>query len=195
MSNLSEYIHPKSINKINNWLNFFKTRLIISEPSRTRLGVFIPKHNSLNRIIINNDLNQYAFLITLVHELAHASIWKKFGSSVRPHGQEWKDEFRKMMIHFLNPEFFPKDILRKLSHHLINPSSSVIRDISLSQTLQKYDNRDIITINQINDGDVFKSLNGKKFKRVCRMRKNYKCIELSSNRLYRFSPLTEIIIL
>ena len=40
------------------------------------------------------------------------SIWTKFGSMVKPHGDEWKKEFQKMMLRFLNPEYFPEDILK-----------------------------------------------------------------------------------
>ena len=80
----------------------------VCKPCSTRLGVFIPKHAGKNLIKINRDLNQYSFLITLVHELAHASIWIKFGRRVKPHGDEWKSEFQRMMLPFLNPDFFPE---------------------------------------------------------------------------------------
>ena len=42
---------------------------------------------------------------------------------VKPHGDEWKEEFQKMMLRFLNPEYFPDDILKALSRHMINPKA------------------------------------------------------------------------
>lgn len=192
MSNLSRYIHSDAINKIESWLEDFNLDLVVSRPSKTRLGVFIKRPNTRDRIVINDNLNKYAFLITLIHELAHASVAHKFKNNVRPHGQEWKDEFRKMMISFLTPRFFPNDILECLSKHLINPSSSTSRDVELSTILQKYDNRNIITVHQLDDGDEFKTIDGKKFRRICKLRKNYKCINLENSRLYRVSPLTEV---
>ena len=191
MSNLSRYIDSNAVNKIESWLKDFNLDLVISRPSKTRLGVFIRRYNDKDRIIINDNLNKYAFLITLIHELAHASVADKFKNNVRPHGQEWKDEFRKMMLSFLTPRFFPRDLLECLSKHLINPSSSTFRDIELSKILQKYDNRNIITVHQLDDGDEFKTIDGKKFRRICKLRKNYKCINLENSRLYRVSPLEE----
>ena len=38
----------------------------------------------------------------------------------------------------------------------------------------------------------FKTIDGKKFRRICKLRKNYKCINLENSRLYRVSPLTEV---
>ena len=131
----------------------------------------------------------------MIHELAHAVVWKKFGNAVNPHGKEWKDQFRRMMLPFLNPTFFNEEILKHLSRHLINPLSSTIRDIDLSESLRKYDNSKKMTISQIKDGDRFRSANGKEFKRICKLRKNYKCLEISTKKLYRFSPLSEVILL
>ena len=47
----------------------FCVTIEVSRPCKTRLGVFIPKNNGKNLIKINQDLNQYSFLITIVHEL------------------------------------------------------------------------------------------------------------------------------
>ena len=44
---------------------------------------------------------------------------------VNPHGDEWKEQYKKMMLPFLNPEFFTEDILRSLSNYMIiNPRAS-----------------------------------------------------------------------
>ena len=74
----SKYLNSKAEKQILKWEKDFHVKIEISKPSKTRLGVFIPKQNGENIIRINEDLNRYSFLITIVHELAHASIWKKF---------------------------------------------------------------------------------------------------------------------
>lgn len=189
----SKYLNSKAEKQILKWEKDFQVKIEISKPSKTRLGVFIPKQNGKNIIRINQDLNRYSFLITIVHELAHASIWKKFTRNVNPHGIEWKNEFKSMMLPFLNPDFFPEDILRSLSLHMIHPKASTVRDVELSEILRSYNKSKTITIKDLKDGDYFRVSNGKEFKRIERLRKNYKCKELLSGRLYRFSPLAEII--
>ena len=189
---LSSFLTDSTIKKINSWEEQFNVKVIITKPSQSRLGVFIPKRFENHVIRINNNMNEYAFLITLIHEMAHASIWEKYGRRVNPHGEEWKDQYRKMMLPFLNPEFFPEDVLRLLSNHMINPKATTVRDLELYMILKKYDKNRSTFISEINDGDEFSIDNGKRFVRIEKLRKNYKCKEISTGKLYRFSPLAEV---
>ena len=189
---LSSFLTHETIKKINSWEEKFNVKVIVCSPSKSRMGVFIPKRHDYHVVRINNNLNKYAFLITLIHEIAHASIWEKYGRRVNPHGDEWEEQYKKMMLPFLNPEFFPEDILRPLSHHMVNPRASTIRDLELSRILKKYDNNKSTFISEINDGDEFSIDNGKRFVRIEKLRKNYKCKEISTGKLYRFSPLAEV---
>ena len=190
--NLSSFLTHETIKKINSWEKKFNVKVIVCSPSKSRLGVFIPKRHDYHVVRINNNLNKYEFLITLIHEIAHASIWEKYGKRVNPHGVEWKEQYKKMMLPFLNPEFFPEDILRPLSNHIINPKASTVRDLELSRILKTYDENRSTFISEINDGDEFYIDNGKRFIRMEKLRKNYKCQEISTGKLYRFSPLAEI---
>nr|WP_313791522.1 SprT-like domain-containing protein [Lacinutrix neustonica] len=52
---------------------------------------------------INENLNHYKFLITLIHEIAHFEAYKAFGRYIKPHGLEWKRTFQKLMLPFINP--------------------------------------------------------------------------------------------
>ena len=189
---LSSFISKKTESIVLGWETEFNVKVIVTTPSQSRLGVFIPKRFGNHVIRINNNMNEYAFLITLIHEMAHASIWEKYGRKVSPHGIEWKMEFQKMMLPFLNPNFFPEKILKPLSFHMINPKSSIIRDVVLSKIINNFDNEDIIYISDLKDGDEFRIRNGKKFRRIEKLRKNYKCIEVNTSKLYRFSPLAEV---
>ena len=189
---LSSFLTSETIKKINSWEEKFNVKIIVCSPSKSRLGVFIPKRHGSHLLKINNNLNKYSFLITLIHEIAHACIWGKYGRRVNPHGDEWKEQYKKMMLPFLNPEFFPEDILRSLSNHIINPRASTVRDLELSMILKRYDKYKSTFINEINDGDEFYIDNGKRFVRMEKLRKNYQCKEISTGKLYRFSPLAEV---
>ena len=190
---LSHFLNKETELKISNWEKEFNVKVIVTNPSKSRLGVFIPKRFSENNIRINNNLNRYSFLITLIHEMAHASIWIKYGRKVNPHGLEWKMEFKRMILPFLHPNYFPEDILSVLAKHMILPKASTVRDVDLSTILRKYDVLPSFTIDRIKDGNYFEIANGSQFQKICKLRKNYKCKEIKSGKLYRFSPLAEII--
>ena len=89
-------------------------------------------------ITINENLNQYAFLITLVHEIAHQHV-RIHHKRVQPHGSEWKMMFRDIMLPFLKPEIFPADVLNQLIRHMRNPKASSSADHKLSDVLSRYD--------------------------------------------------------
>ena len=56
---------------------------------------------------MNGTLNNYSFLITLIHELAHLLTFTQYKNRVEPHGREWKRIYGTMMKDFLTPDIFP----------------------------------------------------------------------------------------
>jgi predicted SprT family Zn-dependent metalloprotease len=45
-------------------------------------------------------------LITLIHEISHLVAFEKFGRNIKPHGNEWKYSFQRLMIPYIRPEIF-----------------------------------------------------------------------------------------
>ena len=146
-------------------------------------------------ISINDDLNKFAFLITLTHEIAHAFVWEKYKRRVSPHGKQWKATFKEMMLNFLNSDIFPDDILRVLSKHLKKPKASTVNDYNLSKLLRTYDNNKQLILSEIPDGSIFSTLNGRQFVKLNKLRKRYKCKATDSNKIYLFNPLAAVALL
>ena len=192
MKNLEKHIPKKSVHLITNWIKELEVIVKISKNRTSKLGDFRVLKNGEIEISINQDLNKYAFFITLTHEIAHAFVWLKHKKSVKPHGKEWKNTYKKLMLNFLNLEIFPDDILRALSKHLINPKASTSTDLELHLALKKYDYNKKLIIADILDGETFSIHNGKKFVKLHKIRKRYKCMEVESARIYLFNPLTTI---
>lgn len=65
-----------------------------------------------------------SFLTTYIHEVAHLTTFKKFGTRVMPHGNEWKNEFRILFQPLLNEKSLPSDAILKLKTFLKNPKAS-----------------------------------------------------------------------
>src|SRR3954466_8161784 len=98
---LRKYIPEPAVEKIADWIVKYDFKLKITRERSTRLGDYTSPQNGSNHIItINHNLNRYAFLITLVHEVAHLVTYNIHRNKVNPHGSEWKQNFRVLMQPF-----------------------------------------------------------------------------------------------
>jgi SprT protein len=137
---LYKYIPENSVPVIAGWIFSYDFKLKIKRARTTKYGDYRPPYKGLNhQITINHDLNKYAFLNTLVHEIAHLSAWKKYGDKIQSHGKEWKQEYRILLQPFLHEKVFPADIVSALKQYLQNPAATVCTDRHLFKTLRKYD--------------------------------------------------------
>src|SRR5579863_8574196 len=88
---LSKYIPESAVATIADWVYVYDFKLKIKRSRSTKYGDYRPPVKGQNhQITINHDLYKYAFLNTLVHEIAHLSAWKKYGDTIQSHGKEWK---------------------------------------------------------------------------------------------------------
>ncbi len=162
----------------------------------TRHGDYRQNQNGKHEITVNGSLNQYRFLMTLVHEIAHLVAFKKYGRNIKPHGQEWKYSFQHLMIPFLRPEIFPNQLLPLLARHFKNPSASSDTDATLALALKQFDektNKNYIF--EIPYNTIFSIHNGKVFKKIALRTKRYECLELLSGKIYLFNPNAEVTVL
>ena len=186
------YFLPKnSISKIQSWVDELNVVVNLKKPRITKLGDFRLRNGKMY-ITINNNLNIYSFLITITHELAHAFVYREYKNISSPHGEEWKYVFKSMMLNFISPEYFPYDVLNALSLHIINPRASTLSDFKLSNALRGYNAVNDLVVLDIDEGEKFIFNNGNIFLKGKRIRKRYKCIEISTNKQYLFHPLTNV---
>jgi len=144
-------------------------------------------------ITVNSNLNKYRFLITLIHEITHLYVYKIFKNEVKPHGTEWKNQFRILISPVLNPEVFPKTLLPLLANYFKNPKASTDSDIELVKELKSYDSFDDKNyIHELDLGKKFSIYNGKIFKLEKKLRKRYKCLEIETGKYYLFNANSEI---
>jgi len=191
---LSKYLPVKSIDLIVDWIIEYNVHLKISKSRTTKLGDYHPPSDKRgHRISINHDLNKYAFLITLVHEIAHLINWEKYKNKVRPHGEEWKSEYQKLMKSIIDPNIFPPDILGAINNHMAAPFASSCTDIGLMRILRKYDStKNSLHLEDIPQATGFRIKNGRTFYKGEKLRKRYKCKDMNNHRIYLFSPLAEV---
>lgn len=195
---LKAYLPEGSFEDVSHYLLHYKVHLTITRERKSVLGDY---RNALaeknHRISVNGNLNKYAFLITLLHELAHLFTYERFGHRVQAHGQEWKNEFSKILAQFLLKKVFPPDINKALMKTLQNPAASSCADTALLRVLHQYDEKKegIALVESLPEGSVFKIKGGRVFKKMERVRKRIKCIEVTTGKVYLFSPVYEVEVL
>lgn len=172
-------------------MNFVHLKIV--NERQTRHGDYRKGISGKHEITVNGSLNKYRFLITLIHEISHLVAFEKFGRNIKPHGDEWKYTFQRLMIPFIRPEIFPQHLLPLLAKHFKNPTASSDTDANLSLALKMFDQEnDKNYIFEIPNGSVFRISNGKIFKKCTLRVKRYECIEISSGRTYLFNPNAEV---
>ncbi len=194
MQHLFQLIPGKSKKKVIKLLESEPVIIRVTKKRISKHGDFRKKANGDFFITINESTNPYRFLITLLHEIAHYIVFKKYSSISKPHGPEWKLAYRKILLPFLNKQIFPDQICRCLAHYMKNPKASTDRDLNLFMALRKYDKKgNYSLILEIEKGQSFRIKGGRKFIKLNKRRKLYECREVSSNRIYLFSPQAEVI--
>ena len=188
---LSKYLPEASVTEVLNLLDKYPCHLKIVNKRRTKHGDFKRYADGKIQITINNDLNPYRFLLTLIHEFAHLVTFEKF-KRVKPHGQEWKRNFKLLMLPFLNPDVFPEDILAQLARYLINPKASSDADVKLSLRMRAYDAKSNKTlIFEIPSQSKF-HYNNRIYIKGDKRRTRYECVEVQTHKKYVFHPNAEV---
>ncbi len=191
---LRKYVPEATVPLIAQWIVEYDFKLKIKKERSTRLGDYTSPRNGLNHLItINHNLNKYAFLITLVHEVAHLVTYNAFKNTVNPHGKEWKQNFQILMQPFLNTDIFPVEIFSALRKYIQNPAASSCSDVQLLRTLKLHDeNTGVIFLEYLPQNAMFLYNGTRVFKKGERIRKRFKCLEIKSGATYLFNPLVEV---
>lgn len=193
---LEKYLPAEAAPVIARWIDHFQCEFKVSKSRDSKFGDYRPPFRGRgHRISVNYNLNPYAFLVTTVHEFAHLLTWNEFKQKAKPHGQEWKANFKRMMRPFFEKHILPSDINRAIISYLNNPAASSCSDLNLFRALQKYDSKaeDVITVESLPVNSLFQMKNGRVFRKELRVRKRYRCVEIRTGLVYLFNPLAQVV--
>jgi SprT protein len=192
---LRPYLPENSLEPVMNWLNGYPVHMRITRGRATKLGDYRPpQRDHIHRISINGNLNQYEFLITLTHEIAHLAIWEKYRKKVRPHGKAWKNQYASMLAVLLSTNIFPEDVALIIRKQVENPRASSKCDTDLTRILHEHNKvKDGIFLEDLPVGAFFYLQDGRKFQKQEKLRKWYRCIRQDTKRPYRISPVAKVV--
>ena len=91
-------------------------------------------------------------------------------------------------------QIFPAELQVHLSKYLVNPAASSCSDLNLMRILENYDQPKpgMMVVEQIGQGILFFTPDGRCFKKGEKLRKRFKCEEVATRRIYLFNPLAKV---
>lgn len=171
----------------------------LSRPRRTKLGDHRPpgRGRDLHRITLNDDLNPYAFLTTLLHEVAHAATWEKHRRRwrpPRPHGPEWQREFAALLEPVVTADGLPADVREALAGAMHGQAAATCSDRRLALVLGRYDppRPGLVRVEDLVPGTVFRTDCGTVFRAGAIVRTRRRCYEWHSGAEYRVHGLARV---
>jgi len=192
MHKIFEKIPLASVDYVKSLIYSENVIIKLKKTRKTKHGDFSVNKNGLKLITINESLNKYRFLITLIHEISHYFTFKNYGKYIKPHGVEWKNTFRSLLLPVINSDVFPNDVLKTLAAYTKNPKASTDTDLNLSLTLNKYNTNQSEYVSSLSNGTVFKASNDRTYIMIKKLRKRYECMDVLTKKLYLFSPNVSI---
>lgn len=192
---LSDYLPAGTYEAVLDYLRQYKVHLTIARERKSILGDYRHRTNQVNhRISVNGNLNPWSFLITLLHELAHLLTFEQYGNRVMAHGREWKMVYGGLLARFLQQHIFPDDIKAELLRSLQNPAASSCAEDGLLRVLRRYDNKESKhrLVEELAVNTIFRISDGRVFRKGEKVRKRFKCAEVSTGKVYLFSPVYEV---
>ncbi len=196
MQKLAEYLPDNTFHPVLSILNQYKVHLKITRQRATVLGDYRHKGMYGNHIItVNGNLNKYEFLLTLLHELAHLLTYEQHKNKVAAHGIEWKINYGKILHAFVELKCFPEDIEKALQKTIRNPAATTAGETELIKILRRYNANtrpDVLHVEQLLEGQLFVTKDGRVFKRGNLRRKRYECIDVNTGLKYHISAIAEV---
>lgn len=203
---LGNHLPPQAVEWVYNYLYHHKVHFHITRERRSKLGDYrhpYPEH-PFHEISVNGDLNPWFFLWVFLHEAAHLETHQKYSSPLSaphsplstlhtplpsPHGHEWQEEYRQLLI--AHTDLFPPEVqplLKKYTRRIPLPHP-VQRDIET--LLRRFDpgydpDNAPLTLDNLQPGDRFRLKQNPEllFEALERRRTRWLCREVNSRRQY-----------
>lgn len=195
---LRKYFPAPALGAVVRWIPQYGVYLSVTRPRASKHGDFtLSPVRGMHRITVNGSLNPYAFLLTFVHELAHLAVWQRYGTRVSPHGPQWKDTFRALMLSLDLRAIYPPDVLVPLADYLKNPKASSDRHTGLAAALARYVRQGSgqaalcpadPMVGELDPGTHFVFRDKREFVLGEKRRRLYLCTDTATGRRYLFQP-------
>mgnify|MGYP003691593229 FL=1 len=168
------------------WIQLNPVLIKITKPRKTKLGDYRPKGKDGKAIMtVNGNLNEYSFLITFTHEIAHHIDYLERRTLQNPHGQNWKKVYSGLLSQLLDGGCFSNDLELEVKNHINNPKAASCSDPILLSKLNEFDTETVLRLTDIPEGELFRmTSNNRVFLKGALKRTRFRCEEKNTGRFY-----------
>lgn len=189
---LQKHLPENSLAYLKNWFSDYSIHIKITKNRNSKLGDYRKMPDRTHQITINSTLQPQLFFFVLTHELAHLVAFEKFGRGISPHGKEWKQTFREMLVESLS--VYSQDLRPIILNFSISPKANFMA----SPGLVKYfhidsclDGDRAIFIEELAPGNKF-VYKGQTYLLEEKRKINYLCRNIVTGKKYLFKPLASV---
>jgi len=182
---LAKHVPENAIKPIAKIIRDVGIQLRITRQRLSKLGDCKPAQNgSAHKLSINGNLNPYEFLLVFLHELAHIRVFEQYGQGCRPHGKEWKHCYGSCIREFVELGCFHHRLKAPLVAYSYRVKAAGVADMKTAMILREFDRQTGVRpggssawrfLEEIPPGALFKTRNGRIFRKAEKLRTRYAC--------------------
>ena len=190
ISLLEKYLPENCLPYLKKWSGDYVIHIKITRGRNSKLGDYRKMVDKSHQITINSTLQPPLFFFVLTHELAHLLAFENYGHRISPHGAEWKNTFRIMLLESF--AVYNEDLKPIILKFTKSPKANFMSSPDLVRYFHIEDYEDessYIEDLEIRDQFIYR-------KQIYiieeKRKKNYLCIQLDTGKKYIFKPLARV---
>ena len=200
---MSQYVPQQAVDDIVKFITEYSIHLKITRERQSKFGDYrLPSAKKPGHCIsVNGCLEPCAFLLVMLHELAHMLTFIDHGRRVKPHGVEWQEHYRRLILQFVTKGCFPSEVesLLKAYSSTLPLSKKLEREIDRKLNIMPSTQSDAPTLDSVGShaaGIRFRiaGRSGHTFETVEKLRTRWKCRDVATGRLYTVSGSAPVVL-
>ncbi|UKB79650.1 SprT-like domain-containing protein [Chryseobacterium sp. MEBOG07] len=190
IQSLEKYLPQNTLEYLRIWFSDHYIHIKVTRNRNSKLGDYRKLPDNSHEITVNSTLTPQLFFFVLTHELAHLIAFEKYGRRISPHGNEWKETFRNMLLESL--EIYDQDLKPIIVKFSKSPKANFMASPDLVRYFhtEKQDSS-LHFVEELQKGEFFIYRN-EKYLLEGLVKKNYLCKNLATGRKYSFKPLARV---
>ncbi len=190
VSVLEKFLPENALPYLKIWFGSYPCHLKITKNRNSKLGDYRKLPDKSHQITVNGTLEPQLFFFVLTHELAHLIAFEKYGRRISPHGAEWKQTFREMLLESLT--VYAEDLRPIIQKFSKSPKANFMASPDLVKYFHRPEEDDEQTfIENLKKGELFE-YKKEIFVIEETTKKRYLCKNIKSSRKYYFRNLAQV---
>ncbi|MPL56619.1 Protein SprT [bioreactor metagenome] len=187
---LEKFLPENTLPYLKIWFGSYPCHLKITKNRNSKLGDYRKLPDKSHQITVNGTLEPQLFFFVLTHELAHLIAFEKYGRRISPHGAEWKQTFREMLLESLT--VYAEDLRPIIQKFSKSPKANFMASPELVKYFHVPKEDDEQTfIENLKKGELFE-YKKEIFVIEETTKKRYLCKNIKSSRKYYFRNLAQV---